>query len=152
MSSHGFSSLEVFLTLFSLLSGMGKKRGARAIDFDLDCNKVNEALERRKKKKSSKAQLSGKTLGVSSARTRGIEDPSVVVGTISTVANRDDVELPHLICMSFPLLALPWTMTASIYPLGRHLYGRLLATWVMIPITLQLAPTYAIISTSPCLR
>ena len=45
------------------------------IDFDLDYDKVNEALERRKKKKSSKAQLLGKTLGESSARTRGIEDP-----------------------------------------------------------------------------
>ena len=52
---------------------MGKKRGARAIDFDLDCDKVNEALERRKKKKSSRAQLSGKTPGESSARTRGTE-------------------------------------------------------------------------------
>ena len=76
MSSHVFSSLEILLTLSSLFSGMGKKRGARAIDFDLDCDRVNEALERRKKKKSSKAQLSGKTLGESSARTRGIEDPS----------------------------------------------------------------------------
>ena len=58
------------------------------IDFDLDCDKVNEALERRKKKKSSKAQLSGKTLRESSARTRRIEDP---FGTISTVANRDGI-------------------------------------------------------------
>ena len=54
MSSLGFSSLEILLTLSSLFLGMGKKRGARAIDFDLDCDKVNEALERRKKKKSSK--------------------------------------------------------------------------------------------------
>ena len=95
MSSHGFSSLDILLTLSSLFSGMGKKRGARVIDFDLDCDKVNEALERRKKKKSSKAQLSGKTLGESSVRTRGIEDPSVAVETISTVANHDGVEPPH---------------------------------------------------------
>ena len=74
---------------------MGKKRGARAIDFDLDCDKVNEALERRKKKKSSRAQLSGKTPGESSARTRGTEDPSVAVGAVSMVVNRDGIELSH---------------------------------------------------------
>ena len=41
MSSHGFSSLEISLTLSSLFSGMGKKSGAKAIVFDLDCDKVN---------------------------------------------------------------------------------------------------------------
>ena len=49
MSSHGFSSLEISLILSSLFSCMGKKRAARAINFNLDCDKVNEALERRKK-------------------------------------------------------------------------------------------------------
>ena len=55
MSSLGFSSLEISLTLSSLFSGMAKKRDVRAIDFDLDYDKVNKALEMRKKKKSSKA-------------------------------------------------------------------------------------------------
>ena len=52
-------------------------------------------MERRKKKKSSKAQLSGKTLKESSARTRGIEDRLVAAGTISTVSNQDGIEPPH---------------------------------------------------------
>ena len=95
MNSCGLFSLEILLTLSSLFSSMGKKRGARAIDFDLDCDKINEALERRKKKKSSKAQLSGKTPGESSARSRGIKDPSIAVGAVSTVVDHDGVEPPH---------------------------------------------------------
>ena len=63
----GFLSLQFFFlgdfTNFFLLlfSGMSKKRSAMMIDIDVDCDKVNELLKKRKKKKSSKVHLSKKT-------------------------------------------------------------------------------------------
>ena len=53
---------------------MGKKRSVIVIDRDVDNDKVNEIL-RKKKKQSLKVKLSKKTHEESSARTRGIENP-----------------------------------------------------------------------------
>ena len=75
---------------------MGKKRDATTINFDLDCDRVTEALKKRKKKKSSKVQLSGKAYGEGSARTREIEDPSAAAGTVATFTNHDGAEPSHL--------------------------------------------------------
>ena len=77
---------------------MGKKRGAMAIDFDLDCDRIAEALKKRKKKKSSKVHLLEKASGEGSARTRGTEDPSVAAGTVATVVDRDGANpsYPHM--------------------------------------------------------
>ena len=74
---------------------MGKKRDVMAIDFDLDCDKVTEALKKRKKKKSSKVHLSEKAPGEGSARTRGTEDPSVAAGTVAMVVDCDGAEPSH---------------------------------------------------------
>ena len=74
---------------------MGKKRDAVAIDFDLDCDRVTEALKKRKKKKSSKVHLSGKASGEGSARTRETEDPSAAAGTVAAFANHDGAEPSH---------------------------------------------------------
>ena len=55
MNLYSFSSLGIFTNFSSsFFSGMGKKRRASVIDIDLDCDKVNEALKRKKKKRSSK--------------------------------------------------------------------------------------------------
>ena len=74
---------------------MGKKRDVMAIDVDLECDRIAEALKKRKKKKSSKAHLSGKASGEGSARTRDIEDPSAASGTVATFANHDGAEPSH---------------------------------------------------------
>ena len=95
MSFHDFSSSEILLTFSSFFLGMGKKKGARAIDFDLDCDKVNEALKKRKKKKSSKVQLSKKAPGEGSARTKGVKDPLDATRTISMVAHHGGIEPSH---------------------------------------------------------
>ena len=74
---------------------MSKKRGAMAIYFDLDCDRVIETLKKRKKKKSSKVQLSKKAPGEGSARTRGVKDPSDAARTISMVAHHGGIEPSH---------------------------------------------------------
>ena len=74
---------------------MGKKRGAMVIDFDLDCDRVIEALKKRKKKKSSKVQVSEKAPGEGSVRTRGTEYLSVSAGAAATVVDRDGAEPSH---------------------------------------------------------
>ena len=51
---------------------MDKKRNAMMIDMDVDCDKVNEILRKKKKKWSSKIKLSNKTPRESSAQTKGI--------------------------------------------------------------------------------
>ena len=65
------------------------------IDFDLDCDRVTEALKKRKKKKSSKVHLSEKAPGEGSVRTKETEDPSAAVGTVAAVINRDGAESSH---------------------------------------------------------
>ena len=68
------------------------------IDIDVDYDKVNEILRRKKNKKnrSSKVQLSEKTPGESSARTRGIENLLVASIITSTMPKHDDVSPSHL--------------------------------------------------------
>ena len=65
------------------------------INIDLDCYKVNEALEKRKKKKYSKVQVPENTLGESSARTKGIKDSLAAVEVAPTMANYDGVVPSH---------------------------------------------------------
>lgn len=90
--------LYVFLILLkfsnpfpSSFSSMGKKRNAMMIDMDVDNDKVNEIL-RRKKKRSSKIKLSKKTPGESSAQSRGTENPL----TNPVMINHDDAHPMHL--------------------------------------------------------
>ena len=52
-------------------------------------------MKKRKKKKSSKAHLSGKASGEGSARTRETEDPSAAAGTVAAFANHDGAEPSH---------------------------------------------------------
>ena len=73
---------------------MGKKRNDAMTNIDMDCDKVNEILKKRKKKKSSKVLLSEKTPGESSARTRGIEDSLDAIEIVPTMVNHDGVA-PH---------------------------------------------------------
>ena len=68
-SSFCYILLKFANSFLSSFLGMSKKRIAMMIVIDVDCDKVNEIL--RKKKWSSKIKLSEKTLGESSARTGG---------------------------------------------------------------------------------
>ena len=62
------------------------------INMDVDCDKVNEILRKKKKmKRSSKVQLPEKIHGESSARTKGIENPLVALVIESTIPSHDDV-------------------------------------------------------------
>ena len=122
-----------------------------AIDFDLDCDRVTEALKKRKKKKSSKVHLSGKASGEGSARTRETEDPSAAAGTVAAFANHDGAEPSHL---HMPVTPTPGV---TVDHDGFHLSSmtsslrQTLVAWVMILIILQLALMCVTNSTSPCL-
>ena len=85
---------------------MGKKKRAAAIDIDLDCDKGNKALEKRKKNKSSKVWISEKTPRESSARTRGVEDSLAAIEVAPTMATMMALLHQIVMCLSLPFRAV----------------------------------------------
>ena len=66
------------------------------INTDVDCDKVNEILRKKKKKKrSSRVQLSEKAPREKSSQIRGIENPLVVPIAEFTMPELEDVPPSH---------------------------------------------------------